>query len=95
MSKVRAVLCAWQAGRYAPASSKASFLKHISDEPRFGNEPTSYMLTTEDLAAACNRRHHPDSEAKLQEIERHRREIEHLQAELNASFRFRRSSARV
>jgi hypothetical protein len=32
---------------------KASFLKHIDDEPRFGNEPTFSMpLTTEDLAAA-------------------------------------------
>jgi hypothetical protein len=31
---------------------KASFLKHISDEPRFGSEPTFSMpLTTEDLAA--------------------------------------------
>ena len=64
---------------------KASFLKHINDEPRFGNEPTFSMpLTTEDLAAALDRQHHEDFEAQLQEVERHRQEIERLQAELNA-----------
>jgi hypothetical protein len=31
---------------------KAAFLRHISDKPRFGSEPTFSMpLTTEDLVA--------------------------------------------
>jgi hypothetical protein len=63
---------------------KASFLKHISDEPRFGNEPTFSMpLTTEDLAATLDRQHHDDFESQLQEIERQRQEIERLHKELN------------
>ena len=62
---------------------KAAFLKHINDEPRFGNEPTFSMpLTTEDLVAALDRQHHEDYEAQLQEVERHRQEIERLQNEL-------------
>ncbi|MDR1454630.1 MAG: hypothetical protein LBJ01_03165 [Tannerella sp.] len=64
---------------------KASFLKHIDDEPRFGNEPTFSMpLTTEDLAAAIDRHNHEDFEAQMHEVERQRLEIERLQAELNA-----------
>jgi hypothetical protein len=64
---------------------KASFLKHVNDEPRFGNEPTFSMpLTTEDLAAALDRQHHEDFEAQIQEVERQRQEIERLHAELNA-----------
>jgi hypothetical protein len=64
---------------------KASFLKHVNDEPRFGNEPTFSMpLTTEDLAAALDRQHHEDFEAQLQEVERQRREIDRLQTELKA-----------
>jgi hypothetical protein len=64
---------------------KASFLKHINDEPRFGNEPTFSMpLTTEDLAAALDQQHHAEFEAQLQEVERQRQEIERLHAELNA-----------
>jgi hypothetical protein len=63
---------------------KASFLKHVNDEPRFGNEPTFSMpLTTEDLAAALDRQHHEEFEAQLQEVERQRQEIERLHAELN------------
>ncbi|MDR1383017.1 MAG: hypothetical protein LBJ67_04095 [Planctomycetaceae bacterium] len=63
---------------------KASFLKHIDDEPRFGNEPTFSMpLTTEDLAAALDRQHHEDVEAQMKEVEIHRQEIERLQNELN------------
>ena len=62
---------------------KAAFLKHTDDEPRFGNEPTFSMpLTTEDLAAALDRQHHEDFEAQMQEVERHRQEIERLQNEL-------------
>jgi hypothetical protein len=61
---------------------KASFLKHVDDAPRFGNEPTFSMpLTTEDLAAALDRQHHEEFEAQLQEIERQRREIEQLKVE--------------
>ena len=63
---------------------KASFLKHVNDEPRFGNEPTFSMpLTTEDLAAALDRQHHEDFEAQIRETERQRQEIERLHAELN------------
>jgi hypothetical protein len=65
---------------------KESFLKHINDEPRFGNEPTFSMpLTTEDLAAALDRQHHAEFEAQMQEVERQRQEIERLHAELNAN----------
>jgi hypothetical protein len=64
---------------------KASFLKHVDDEPRFGNEPTFSMpLTTEDLAVAVARQHHEEFEAQLREVERQRQEIEHLHTELNA-----------
>jgi hypothetical protein len=64
---------------------KAAFLKHVDDEPRFGNEPTFSMpLTTQDLAAALDRQHHEEFEAQLQEVERQRLEIERLHAELNA-----------
>jgi hypothetical protein len=64
---------------------KASVLKHTNDDPRFGNEPTFSMpLTTEDLVAMIDRQHHEELEAQQQELERHRREIELLQAELDA-----------
>jgi hypothetical protein len=64
---------------------KASFLKHVNDEPRFGNEPTFSMpLTTEDLVAALDRQHHEEFEAQIQEVERQRQEIERLHAELEA-----------
>jgi hypothetical protein len=63
---------------------KAAFLKHVDDDPRFGNEPTFSMpLTTEDLAAALDRQHHENFEAQLREVERQRQEIERLHAELN------------
>jgi hypothetical protein len=56
---------------------KASFLKHIDDEPRFGNEPTFSMpLTTEDLAAILDRQHHEEFETHVQEVEKHRQEVE-------------------
>jgi hypothetical protein len=65
--------------------AKASFLRHVDDEPRFGNQPTFSMpLTTEDLAAALDHQHHEDYEAHVREVERQRQEIERLQAELNA-----------
>ena len=55
---------------------KASFLKHVDDEPRFGNQPTfSLPLTTEDLAAALDRQHHEDYEAQIRAVEQHRQEI--------------------
>jgi hypothetical protein len=64
---------------------KASFLKHIDDEPRFGNESTFSMpRTTEDLVAGLDRRHHVEAEMQRQEIERLRREVERLQAALDA-----------
>jgi hypothetical protein len=56
---------------------KAAFLKHVNDEPRFGNEPTFSMpLTTEDLAAAFERR-------QREALEAQRLEVERLRAELN------------
>jgi hypothetical protein len=65
---------------------KAAFLRHVNDEPRFGNEPTFSMpLTTEDLAASLDHQHHADFEAQLQEVERARQEIARLQAELAAA----------
>jgi hypothetical protein len=64
---------------------KASFLKHIDDTPRFGNEPTFSMpLTTEDLAAELDRQHHEEFEAHVKEVELQRQEIERLQAQLKA-----------
>ena len=58
---------------------KASFLRHVDDEPRFGPQPTFSMpLTTEDLAAALDRQHHEEFEAHLREVERLRQEIEQL-----------------
>jgi hypothetical protein len=64
---------------------KAAFLRHVDDEPRFGNEPTFTMpRTTEDLAATVDRQRQEDFDAQMQEIERLRREIERIQAELKA-----------
>ncbi|MDR1338799.1 MAG: hypothetical protein LBK58_01910 [Prevotellaceae bacterium] len=64
---------------------KAAFLQHTGDTPHFGSEPTFTLpLTTEDLIHTTDRQHHEDFEAQLQEVERHRREIERIEAEMNA-----------
>jgi hypothetical protein len=64
---------------------KAAFLQHTSDTPHFGNEPTFSMpLTTEDLIHTIDRQNHEDFEAQLKEVERHRREIERIEAEMKA-----------
>jgi hypothetical protein len=64
---------------------KASFLKHIDDEPLFGNEPTFSMpLTTEDLIHTDDHQQHEDFEAQRKEIDHYRREIERLEAEMKA-----------
>ncbi|MDR1454307.1 MAG: hypothetical protein LBJ01_01530 [Tannerella sp.] len=64
-------------------AAKASFLKHVSDSPRFSNEVTFSMpLTTGDLIAELDRQHHEDYENQIREVERQRQEIERLQAEL-------------
>ncbi|MDR1561673.1 MAG: hypothetical protein LBS54_01125, partial [Dysgonamonadaceae bacterium] len=61
----------------------ASFLKHIDDEPKFGNQPTFSMpLTTRDLVAELDRQHHEEFEEQIREVERQRQEIERLQKEL-------------
>jgi hypothetical protein len=66
---------------------KASFLRHVNDEPRFGSEPTFSMpLNTDDLAN-IERRHRENNEAQTREIERLRRENELLRAELTAQKR--------
>jgi hypothetical protein len=58
---------------------KASFLKHVDDIPRFGNEPTFSMpLTTEELIAEHDRQHHEDFEEQLRAVEQHRKEVEGL-----------------
>jgi hypothetical protein len=57
--------------------AKASFLKHIDDAPRFGPESTFLMpLTTADF----DHQHHEDFETHIREVERHRQEIERLEA---------------
>jgi hypothetical protein len=67
---------------------KAAFLKHVSDEPRFGAEQTFSMpLTTEDLVAGGRSREDfgaPSPEQAL-ELERLRREVTRLQAALIAA----------
>ncbi|MDR1203542.1 MAG: hypothetical protein LBL58_18195 [Tannerellaceae bacterium] len=61
---------------------KASFLKHVDDEPLFGAEETFSMpLTTEDLIP--NKLSHTEAEKHLLEIERLRLEVERLQAIIN------------
>jgi hypothetical protein len=63
---------------------KASFLRHISDEPLFGNEQTFSMpLSTEDLVIG-ERKYHEEFAAQARELERQRLEIERLQAELHS-----------
>jgi hypothetical protein len=63
---------------------KAAFLKHIDDEPKFGNEPTFSMpISTEDLAATIDQQHHANFEEQLKEIERQRQIIEQLQRDRN------------
>jgi hypothetical protein len=64
---------------------KASFLRHVNDTPRFGNEPTFFMpLTTEELASIKERQYKEEFEAQQLAVERHLREIERIQAEMNA-----------
>jgi hypothetical protein len=63
---------------------KASFMRHVNDMPRFGNEPTFSMpLTTEDLLL-IKKRHNEEKESYMMEIDLLKREIERLKAELNA-----------
>jgi hypothetical protein len=65
---------------------KAAFLRHIDDEPKFGNEPTFSMpLTTEDLAATLDKQHHDDYEEQVREVEKHRQEVERLHAEIDSA----------
>jgi hypothetical protein len=63
---------------------KVAFLRHVDDEPRFGNEQTFSMpLTTADLAATIDRQHHEEFEAHVREVELHRQEVERLQTGQN------------
>jgi hypothetical protein len=65
---------------------KAAFLKHLDDEPNFGDQPTFSMpLQTEDLVAALDRQHHEDFEEHLREVEAHRQEVERLETALKAA----------
>jgi hypothetical protein len=62
---------------------KASFLKHVDDEPRFGPQPTFSMpLTTADLVSTVDARHKEDRNANIGEIERLRREMEQIKKQL-------------
>jgi hypothetical protein len=65
---------------------KAAFLRHVDDNPKFGPEPTFFMpLTTEDLAAITDHRHHEEFEERVREVERHRREMENLKPDESES----------
>jgi hypothetical protein len=56
---------------------KASFLRHIDDELRFGPQPIFSMpLTMEDLVATLDRQDHEEFEAHVREVERHHQELE-------------------
>jgi hypothetical protein len=58
---------------------KAAFLKHVDDEPRYGNQPTFTMpKDTADLVATIDRQHHEEFEEQQREIERHRQEVEKI-----------------
>jgi hypothetical protein len=57
---------------------KAAFLRHVDDEPRFGNEPTFTMPPPSTVSIT------KISTPGLQEIERHRQKIERLQAKTNS-----------
>jgi hypothetical protein len=60
---------------------KASFLRHIDDEPRFGPQPTFTMpYSTEDLSVSINRQYHSEFEEKLREIEDLRNELNQLKS---------------
>jgi hypothetical protein len=62
---------------------KVSFLIHVDDEPLFGTEQIFAMpLTAQDLIAALDKQSYENFEARVQETEQHRLEIERLQAEL-------------
>jgi hypothetical protein len=61
---------------------KAAFLRHVDDEPRFGNEPTFFMpKSTEDLGAILDKQHHEEFEEHIREVERRRLEVERLEKE--------------
>jgi hypothetical protein len=65
---------------------RATFLKHVNDEPRWSNEVTFSMpKTTGDLARVIDQQHYEEYEESLREVERHRQEIEKLHAELEAA----------
>ncbi|MDR1403120.1 MAG: hypothetical protein LBJ60_05395 [Tannerellaceae bacterium] len=64
---------------------KAAFLRHIDDEPVFGNQLAFSMpLTTEDLVAALERQHEADAREHARETERHRQEMDALLKKLEA-----------
>jgi hypothetical protein len=61
----------------------ASFLRHVSDVPTFGNEVTFSMpLTTSDMVHAADQDHFEEDEDRMRAIEQHRLEIERLEAEM-------------
>jgi hypothetical protein len=62
---------------------KVAFLVHVDDEPLFGTEQIFSMpSTTQDLIATLDKQSNENFEARVQETEQHRLEIERLQAEL-------------
>jgi hypothetical protein len=61
---------------------KAAFLQHPTDVPKFGAEPTFSMpSTTEDLASILGRQKQEEFDEQQREVERHRLEIERIDAE--------------
>jgi hypothetical protein len=65
---------------------KAAFLRHTDDEPRFASEVVFSMpLTTSDLVQLAGTHQREETGEHEREVERHRLEVERLQAELDAA----------
>jgi hypothetical protein len=63
----------------------AAFLKHVDDEPKFG-EFTFFSMpkTAADLAAILDQQHHDEFEEHVRVVEQHRQDVERIHAEQNA-----------
>jgi hypothetical protein len=64
----------------------AAFLKHVDDEPKFGNFAFFSMpKTAVDLVAVLDSQHHEDFEEHVRVVEQHRQDVERVHAEQNAA----------
>jgi hypothetical protein len=63
----------------------AAFLQHVDDTPRFGEiQPVVTMpLNVNDLVKKLERQHDEEHEARMLEVDRHREEVERIQAQLD------------